>query len=217
MKNKEYTINPERCDLDSFIWMTYRYAIGRKSIACASKPADIVNLLHQIPGYLSVERKKFMARDIRGCISDSLRFHRGMYVEGFCSSTDAITELYKEFARNAGEASDPNFFKEHTFTVDFYNEKIYIEDKPVENPVWDLWSVMDYAPWIRLAEWLDPRHMVTLMDGGTKKSICWPSISQNKAGVVVPVIKYVDWDQYDKNPEHDIYFDPEQIVTVTKI
>jgi hypothetical protein len=53
---------------ETCIWMSYRYAIGRKSIASVSHARDIANHLDWIPD----DRKEFTGKDMMREINDKL-------------------------------------------------------------------------------------------------------------------------------------------------
>ena len=58
---------------EDLIWMSYRYCIGRHTIAANMHAGNIAKHAY---GKLSPERQQFMAYDIRKSIEDNLRFSR---------------------------------------------------------------------------------------------------------------------------------------------
>ena len=68
MKKKKQEIS---IDEEMLIWTSYRYCIGRKTYVSTLAPY----IGKKYYDLLSDERLDFMARDIRSCIYDQLRFN----------------------------------------------------------------------------------------------------------------------------------------------
>ena len=157
------------------IWMSYRYCIGRKTIAAVSRAADIARYAK----YLSENRRKFNAKDIRQEISDCLRFCSNVSIEGYEYKYDAYSIIFSYIANNE---------------VDFTKQKLYInvndgsvEVVNIENPELTSRSydpksdAHDIIPWIELANYMaDDVYLVTLeYDGKIEEKECIKSFNPN--------------------------------------
>lgn len=60
--------------IDDCIWMSYRYCIGRHTIASHMHAADIANYIIKNNDVISEDRKKFYAEDIRRTIEEQLHY-----------------------------------------------------------------------------------------------------------------------------------------------
>ena len=65
MKKKKNNICLNNKAMEDFIWMSYRYCIGRKTIAAATHADTIREFINNNPNVISEIRKEFMANDIR--------------------------------------------------------------------------------------------------------------------------------------------------------
>ena len=80
-RNEKKTIEISPNNLEDFIWMSYRYCIGRKTAAAHAHAGTIAELIFKNTNLLTKERKEFMAQDIRQCILDTLKWNKRIRVE----------------------------------------------------------------------------------------------------------------------------------------
>lgn len=165
MKQK-ITITPKV--LEDFIWMSYRYCIGRHTIAAAYHANTIANVVASYPDAFSQERLAFNAKDIRDRINDAIRF-LACYDIDSCFSLDAFScALYK-----SAEVENPYEYIYHI------EQSGYVElDKPKEllRHRFDQ-DYIDLIPWVKLANWLDKstHRMITVeYDGKVETHECFP-------------------------------------------
>ena len=92
MAKKKNTINISNSSLEDMIWMSYRYCIGRHTIAAAHHAETIHSVIKSNPDLLTPERKHFMALDIRREITSQIAFRSNVYIEG-CGDFDAFSFL----------------------------------------------------------------------------------------------------------------------------
>ena len=130
------------------IWMSYRYCIGRKTIAAVSRAADIARYAK----YLSENRRKFNAKDIRQEISDCLGFSNNIYIEGNEYNYDAYSIIFSYIANN-----EINFTKQKLYinVNDGSVEVVNIENPgPTSRPYDPKSDAHDIIPWIELANYM---------------------------------------------------------------
>lgn len=161
-------INISAKALEDFIWMSYRYCIGRHTIAAAYHANTIANVIASNPDAFSRERLAFNAKDIRERINDAIRF-LDCYDIDSCFSLDAFScALYK-----SAEVENPNEYIYHI------EQSGYIElDAPKEllRHRFDQ-DYINLIPWVKLANWLDKstHRMITVeYDGKVETYECFP-------------------------------------------
>lgn len=139
---------------ETCIWMSYRYAIGRKSIASVSHARDIARHLDWIPD----NRKEFTGKDMMKEINDKLNWYPNVHFESFNNDTnDAFSIIFKWFMDNPQE--DPvKFFQSSMWYINVdRGEIVAIDDYTGEiNPyLYNIFSdYSDFEDWIKLANML---------------------------------------------------------------
>lgn len=222
--------------LDTCLWSSIRYFIGRHTIAAAYHAADIANLLSKNPDIISPERRKFLAKDIRSCISDVIRFHNNCQVYGFSDHVDAVTlmctwladylkqnNLTLSFVSDGSDESlfNPNRYK---WTIDLGAEQVSIERLEFSKIGLNTFAsdITDLTPWIKLAGYLDSNKRVTYKQEGKE--------AQSDVMFAFPVygtylednaphffMGYCTPSQYVQSPHMDSYLAPEAIVSVESL
>ena len=71
---------------ETCIWMSYRYAIGRKSIASVSHAKDIDAHLDWIPE----NRRDFTARDILREVNDNVNWWKNIHIEHYTNEDNDV-------------------------------------------------------------------------------------------------------------------------------
>lgn len=233
MTNNKIQISVDKDFLDTCIWSSIRYFVGRHTIASAYHATDITDLLVKSPDVMSPERRKFLAKDIRSCISDVVRFHNNCQVCGFSDHTDAVTlmctwladyleqnHLIISFVSDGsdGKSFNPNRYK---WNIDLSTEQVSIE--PLKSTEIGLntfaTDITDLTPWIKLAGYLDPNRQVTYKQKGKE--------AQKEVMFAFPVygtyledkdphffMGYCTPSQYAESPRMSAYLAPEAIVSV---
>jgi hypothetical protein len=118
MKKKKQEIS---IDEEMLIWTSYRYCIGRKTYVSTLAPY----IGKKYYNLLSDERLDFMARDIRSCIYDQLRFNIvSFHYEGsvFEKERNALGDFLTWINENIGKDSDWLGIKEVICYKDSYSE-----------------------------------------------------------------------------------------------
>ena len=194
---------------ESCLWMSYRYCIGRKTIAAACHAADIAKYVH----YLSKECREFMAHDIRREISDKIRWRDNVTVDGYNGKYDALSLIYKYMINHPETVEDKNYH----FYVNVDTGEVYTEDRvPKESSYYTslLDEHTDYIRWIKLANFCDDsNHKIVHVDyEGEEKDIeCieYPCVYQKEI-----TIRYTDVETFPKNSYVDRFIAHEYIKSV---
>ena len=176
---------------ETCIWMSYRYAIGRKSIASVSHAEDIARHIDWIPE----DRREFTARDIIREINDKIKWYKNIHIDSYTNDEcDIFTVIFEWFLNNPQE--DPQkFFAEHEWYVNLSKGEVVAQER--ENPPQrekygyyqdDIFTdYHNYKGWVNLAKFLKgTTHNVTVYyDGETKVMPCieWNSCTVDRDGV----------------------------------
>lgn len=164
--------------INTCIWSSCRYFIGRHTIASSMHAGDIARFLSKHPDIES--RGEWLAKDIRREINQHMHFSLNVNVEGE-GNVDACTLVFKAIseylAKYPNEHIDtisdwrakpepgkfnPGHWK---FRVNLTNKTCEMEYDYIEvdtraygpHPISD-W--LDLVPWIKLAGWLDPNEVI---------------------------------------------------------
>ena len=154
---------------ETCIWMSYRYAIGRKTIAAVTHAEDIARHIDWIPE----NRREFTAEDILRTINGQTNWmFKNVKAKYTAANHDVFSVIFEWLYENAPE--DPErFFMEHIWEVDLNFGVVisvnYRPDAPQRNEYGyytdsTLYSEYnDYLPWIKLVKFLKgATHEVTL-------------------------------------------------------
>lgn len=179
-KKKETGFKVEITDelyYEALIWMSYRYCIGRKTIASHSHAGDIAQNI----SCLSPNRQKFMAHDIRREINSHLSCTRTMNICDYRNHIpqDGLSTIFYRILEKYGPTPPDWVWTDLKFDIDGDDIKI---DK-YEGERTTLWDTSvrgmydDLLVWVKLANYLDPdchRTVVAEHDGKTEEFVCFP-------------------------------------------
>ena len=202
-RKKKNTIVISNDRMEDFIWMSYRYCIGRHTIAAAYHADVIRGLIMDNPDCLSENRKAFMAIDIRRQINDLVCWRSNVHVDG---PRDA--DLYSLILYKGSEK--PN--EKVKFYVDeFYNT---VTTEPCEDDKYVPYDkdFEDIIRWIKLANILDKsthKIITTNFNGEIKDVECYPYPYKIDNGVYV-----TKWTSPEKTLVNDSYLADEYIVEI---
>ena len=153
---------------ETCIWMSYRYAIGRKSIASVLHASDIAQHIDWIPE----NRRDFTARDILNEVNDKINWMKNVHIDFYGKEEcDVFSVVFEWFMNNPQE--DPiKYFMDHEWHINLQTRQIYIEDRkepPVRNEhgfyydadIFNDYS--DYKGWVNLSKFIKgPTHIATV-------------------------------------------------------
>lgn len=202
-RKKKNTIVISNDKMEDFIWMSYRYCIGRHTIAAAYHADVIRGLIMDNPDFLSEDRKAFMAMDIRRQINDLVCWRSNVHVDG---PRDA--DLYSLILYKGSEK--PN--EKVKFYVDeFYNTVTTVPCEDDKYVPYDK-DYEDIIRWIKLANILDKsthKIITTNFNGEIKNVECYPYPYKVDNGVYV-----TKWTSPEKTLITDSYLADECIVEI---
>lgn len=139
------TINITDSILDDLIWMSYRYCIGRHTIASCMHADDIIQLIKDNEALFDTNRLKFYHDDIISTINDCIRFCDDIVVSGLNH------DLFKICIENvSNDLANKKLHIESNGSVELVNsiyKKEYIHSWKQE--------LKDLVSWHRLAMWID--------------------------------------------------------------
>lgn len=171
MKQK---LNFDPMFIDDCIWMSYRYSIGRHTIAAHSHAADIANCINNNPSMFSDDKKRFYSEDINSCIKDHLNIHDFLDIDNpYQIPKEKFQPLYILFDGMIATGIDTIEKLRLLKTIEvFYDcktgEFIYNAIMHTHGQNYrSLWDITDLEIWQRLSSFLDKRQYkkCTLKDG----------------------------------------------------
>ena len=204
--NKKAKIEiPQKDFIEDCIWMSYRYCIGRHTIAATMHAPQIAKFLDANPDIFSQDRKEFMAKDIRQEISDILRFRDDVYIEGFVEmgGSDAATLILQHIIDN-----NLDITRSWIFEVNLRTCNVNSHPSEKESPTNLLHDISDLLPWMKLANWLDPQETLTYEADEVN------GIVETKPGFTFYIIgkeitaHQTTCEAYGKNPFINVYINP---------
>ena len=174
-KNKQESVVIGPKSMEDFIWMSYRYCIGRKTIAACMHADTIADLILKNPDILSKERKEFMVTDIRMEITNAINFKKSLHIENDRDKQDIYSALL--YALNLFEDRKKTTFYFDAKTMSIYDTKVDPTLYEFETPDSDY---TDLIPWVKLANWLDEScHRVLTVEWDGKKQEIYDTIIAN--------------------------------------
>ena len=217
-KSKNLKIAMQSRDIEDFIWMSYRYCIGRKTIAASVHAGTIAELIFKNPNILTDDRKIFMAQDIRQCILDTIRWNKFIKIENHYNRVD--WDVYSAILEASIECPFPN---EVTYIVDM--EKKVVTWKRFDigtNNIneFDKFDDMyhELIPWVKLANALDKtchKDVVVKLGDETRTIRCFPYTAYSE-GKYKSVFASIEFDA-NSGISTQGYVIPENILQINDI
>lgn len=210
---------------ETCMWMSYRYAIGRHTIASTMHANDIANHFFY---RLSNDRKMFTAFDIAREIDDSLRWKFNLFIEypnineNYCP-----LEILMEFIKQYGIHNMDEFNKFKRIDYNCSTKKFQVEYVPSYIDVYhsspdgseqkelyeksksfSTMDIEDLMHWQKLAACFDVEHLKvvkTLHDGVEAEHICFKSYWL-QYGVTTEISNY-NGQPYEVNDLNNIWWE----------
>jgi hypothetical protein len=197
---------------EDLLWMSYRYCIGRKTIAASAHAGNIAKNAYNV---LSEDRKQFMAHDIRREINAVLHYLDNVNIYDYRHHIpeDGMSTIFYRLLEKYGETPPDWVFtnvkfdiEDETITLDGFNPD---KDKFYSQTLIGLYG--DLLPWIKLANCLDNgchKTLVTETDDVKTEYVCfpYPYLSKNANGQYYIDKKWCSIENYLSNPSVDSYF-----------
>lgn len=189
--NKEGIIIRDKSFFEDLIWMSYRYCIGRKTIACSMHAGELVKYMD----IFDKNKRSQFCHDTRRMINDCIRFEKNVTISGFCDSLDAYSILLKYIKDNNLVENQYRF----RIDLDTYNVSHTKSDEKFDNSIESLY--IDLIPWIRLADYLDDSKHKKIMYKGEEIE-CFSTIYNYQN---ICSYSYIPVKEFEKNPFNCIY------------
>lgn len=144
--------------LEDLIWMSYRYCIGRKTIAASMHAGNIAqNSYHDIPD----DRKEVMAHDIRREINDTITWMENISVSDYRQHIpeDALSSIIWKISYNYN-GTPPKNWNEKTWKYDVRDGVVSMTVNPDFAPEKKYYETIsskydNLIHWIKLSNALD--------------------------------------------------------------
>ena len=242
MMDKKINIKIGTGTLDSMLFSTARYYIGRHTIHAHSGALEMATFLHENPDVMTKSRRHFFARDIREQINHTMNWAGNITIDGLQEyhKPDALVMLCRAVVShikrnnlhivngyNAKGAADEFNPADYDFHIDLNSDKVSIKraQQPRTSSVGpaDIGElVSDLTVWSKLAGWLDPVLKVSAKYGDTviteEPGFEFPTIGRYEGEQHMHFeVNTVTVKHYIDNPWHDSYIAPECITAVTKM
>lgn len=220
MKDKKMKLEIDPKKLEDLIWMSYRYCIGRKTIAASTHAGTVADIIFKNPNLLTQDRKEFMAQDIRQCILDTLKWNKRIRFENNYHWYNTNWDFYTLLLEGMSECPYPS---EARYVIDmekrtlswekygFRHNEVEINDKP--DDMYD-----DLIGWVKLANALDEtchKDITVRVEGKEHTIRCFPYVARTQGEY-----KQV-WASLDKDAGSNItqqgYVIPELITNIDNI
>lgn len=226
-RKKEPKIKIKKDFIEDCLFSSWRYFIGRHTIAAASHPDGIANFIKENPDLFPKERLEFFGKDIRRCCNDVISWTDGiiMHAEQSASNdyNDALIQLVKAVQK---------FFEGREINLDELKHtrfKVWLDNDEVEYShsdnvmYWSLFELIgDLTPWIKLAGYFCPNYLITYKDPGGGEIIepgfAFPSIYKTQVDEGWHLdIDYETCSDYIVNPFLNRHINPDYIIKIEKI
>lgn len=148
--------------LDTLIWSTCRYCIGRHSYV-SSYASDIWRLIKEHRTEFDEGRLMFLARDIRACVSEYIASMVGIRVEWRDNSV-IVHDAYTLLCKYLMEHPDVDFQK-GTFNINCITGVVEYKDNGEEYRFRHIESLCsDLVEWVKLADAIDRQVVVSIKE-----------------------------------------------------
>ena len=223
-RNEKKTIEISPKNLEDFIWMSYRYCIGRRTAAAHAHAGAIADIIFKNPDLLSKERREFMAQDIRQSILDTLKWNKRIRFENNYHWHNTNWDFYTLLLDGMSECPYPS---EARYVIDMEKRTLYWEkyefrhnETEALDKVDDMYD--DLIVWVKLANALDEScHKdvtvnVEILDRKYDRTIrCFPYVARTHGEYMLV------WASLEKDAGSNItmqgYIIPELIVEIKDI
>lgn len=240
-KEKQITrINTNEDFIDSLIWSSCRYFIGRHTIHASCAAKDLAEFLRDNPKIISPGRRQFLAKDIRERINDNLNWCGNVHIDGQqqVGREDALTLLVRKVIQVLDEtgliyAEDDwrTPIVEGQFNPAKYDWTINLTTGEVIYKLSDHNSISSIGPfclgsllsdlvmWQKVASWLDPTHIFDAGSGiQNVPGFYYPAIGRYEGEENLHVeLHPVTCEAYIQRPYIDTYLNPDFITQVRTI
>lgn len=195
------------------IWMSCRYAIGRKTISAYTHPYNIIENAYD---WIYPAKRKQLSQDIIMHINNRLNQLRNVSSLGFHDKCDIISCIAKYMCEHNIE--QPNeYFAQHDWNIDTSANSIILPLVTRNEPQFNFESLFstiyhDYESWILFANLLDESKHVTLRIKYNNKVIEHKCLVHYKMYANGVKRSYVDIEKFKEKPYPTRYLDIKDII-----
>ena len=154
MKRKnDRCVNVSHETMQDFIWMSYRYCIGRKTIAAAMHVDNIARLIRDNPDMMNVDQRLHLSEDIQNEILNVIKWQPHVKINGFGSDING----YDWFGGMLYASNAVNNRYSYDYVLDLRTSTIQlfpIEEEVKPSQYFDQ-DYRDLIGWYKLAKVLD--------------------------------------------------------------
>ena len=204
--------------LEDLIWMSYRYCIGRKTIAASSHAGTIADIIFKNPKFLSKDRLEIIVEDIRRSIFDVIKWNKHVKVEGHYAVDNWSWDFYSELLLASQKCPYPC---EAIYYIDITTRNVtWYRDENSINKYAESFDYMyhDLISWVKLANALDEtchKDITVNIEGKEHIIRCFPYVARIQG-------KYEQvWASLDRDAGSNItmqgYVIPELIIKIEDI
>lgn len=218
-RNEKKTIEISPKNLEDFIWMSYRYCIGRRTAAACAHAGVIADIIFKNPDLLTEDRKEFMAQDIRQSVLDTLKWNKRIRFENnYYLNYD--WDFYALLLEGMSECPYPS---EARYVIDMENRTLSWEKyvfRHNESKTLDKADDMydDLIGWVKLANALDEschKDITVNVEGKEHTIRCFPYVARTQGEYILV------WASLEKDAGSNItiqgYIIPEMITKIEDI
>lgn len=208
---------------EDLIWMSYRYCIGRKTIAASMHAGNIAKSVY---GVLSKERQRFMAHDIRREINDRITWLKNIKVVDFRHhiTQDGLSSILYRILEKYGPTPFEWVINDVRYEVE--NDIVSMDkfEEGVPNTYDNILTYYgDLIGWIKLANLLDDEcHKIVVVVGDEgeiyeHKCFPYPYIYKAYDGGITLGKRWVPIERFLENPFVETYVASEFITEIKNI
>lgn len=218
--------------MEDCIWMSYRYCIGRHSIAAVHHAEDIVSFLKDAD--LNDDRRKFYADDIRREIADRLSWNSVGFTMDYsvpANERKPLEAFINCLITNGITEKDLMGIEKISYYFDYGEKKLKYSiaktDNIAQRAFVSLMDINDLLVWANLASWLDKGSWKTVVvkkdDGEEIEVKCFESYLygrriENDTESKEPELRYEKIlrpvEEFENRPWATVYIPKENIVEV---
>lgn len=229
MDNTNSTIIVNYDNFEDFMWMSYRYCIGRHSIASVMHAGTIA----QYAKYLTPHSLEHAVTDIRNEINDAFRWNNKYNVK-ITNNTyyDVVSIILNAFAKRDIQDVNPSLLKAFNIdnliikdiNIDGINEMLTAYKFDID-PTYNVCNMVcdekqtkytytmlcddmrDLLPWVKLANYMDKHcHRYIELNGEVVEVFPYYSMTSKSIEIL-----YVDMESYINSPSQTVFIDPEHL------
>lgn len=209
---------------EDLVWMSYRYCIGRHTIAAAMHAGNIASNAYS---KLSKARRNFMAFDIRREIDSQLSFSQANFFIDTCLKRQdnpnyRPLEMFLEIVNSNGIKNGNDYKKVKSIHVDDNGSSVEYKDDGSVSSIAIGQDIYDLVPWMKLANLFDSstHKMLSLRNpetGETATVECFRTPVLRSCSTFEYDMRWVPVEKHISNPAIETWADEDFIVSIDDV